>query len=360
MEVDRPAAPEARAAASASSIARVPSSRSGREGCPRSRRPGWRGSRLSRPTVRSRGRPRPCPPGGGSVGSRRGTTGHAPESATPRPPRRSGARGSWAPDQRRTSALLPFGPRSWTSRLSEGRGPGGSPLAVIASTSPSSDRTTSTARGKASPARSPSPGPDGRLVADRPEGAERAVEEGFTERTDARMEPRGEVGDDDGAGLLAAQGDLIVRVGVGAGRVQADGGQALGGGPSEGLGPQVELAADECRLDPGDRQGAVEVEAAGEVGQGLEAGAGGVEPDPFAVGEVGRPGPFLGAFSDDEEVHRGRFDPRGREPPLRLPGGRRGGMVSEPRPDHCRANGRRIEPGPAGGQTDAKRAPESP
>lgn len=214
------------------------------------------------------------------------------------------------PAQSRISARRPPPARSWTTRLSVGRSPGGSPVAVTASTSPRMERITSTARAKAAgEVAIGSPGV--RLVTQFAECPEALVGECPTQGLDARMQPGREVGHDHRAGLRPAHRDLVIGFGIRSRRVQADRGESRGRGPPQRLGPELRLAADHRGVDGRHGQGVVEVAAWGHVDQVRNAG---VDRDhTMGFVPVDRPGPrpLIRPVSQDHEVHRSRSVDKG-------------------------------------------------
>ena len=118
------------------------------------------------------------------------------------------------------------------------------------------------------------------------------------------MEAEGKIGDDDGAGLGPAQGDLVIGLGIGPGRMQAEDRQPLGGRPAQGLAPDLERAADHHQVETRHREGLVEVLRHHEVAEILarDAGVGRRQPEvrmrrePAAQACFLRPSPRIRTF----------------------------------------------------------------
>ena len=166
--------------------------------------------------------------------------------------------GSPGADQARSSARRASAARSWTTSSRSGCWPGGSPVAVRASISPMSARMTSTARGTTTRARSvPSAARD--LEPQAAECAQLAAVHRLSQRVHTGMKPEGQVGHDDRPGLGPAEGDLVIRFGVGTRRVQADDGQAFGRGPAEIFSALIDRPAHDRRVDAGAGQRVVEI-----------------------------------------------------------------------------------------------------
>ena len=150
----------------------------------------------------------------------------------------------------------------------------------------------------------------GRLVPEGAEGPDVLALHRPAKRLDPRMQAEREVGHQHGPRLRAAERDLVIGLGVGAGRVQADRRQPHRRHPPQRLGAEFRLPADDDRLDPRRRQRIVQVARLRHVGPFLETGEGRPEPVLGVLGNPTGPGSFLGPASQDQEVHRHRTSGR--------------------------------------------------
>lgn len=119
------------------------------------------------------------------------------------------------------------------------------------------------------------------------------------------MEPERKIGNHHRARFGAAQGHLVVGLGVGSWRVQADDRQPLGSGPAQALAPEVERAAHDDQVDAGRRQGLVQVGGRVDLREfvAAESGTDGQQVMLGMVQEPLRPVPFLVPVAHNQNIH---------------------------------------------------------
>ncbi len=81
--------------------------------------------------------------------------------------------------------------------------------------------------------------------------AELARSERLAQCRDTGVQSQRQIRDDDGAGLGATQGDLVIRLGIGAGRVQANDGESFGSTAPQVLAAELDRATDDHHVDAG-------------------------------------------------------------------------------------------------------------
>jgi hypothetical protein len=73
------------------------------------------------------------------------------------------------------------------------------------------------------------------------------------------VKPQRKIGNDDGAGLGTAEGDLVIGLGVGAGRMETDDGESFGRAAPEVLAAELDRAAHDRKVDGRAREQVVKV-----------------------------------------------------------------------------------------------------
>ena len=156
----------------------------------------------------------------------------------------------------------------------------------------------------------------GTLVADDAQGTQLSRRDRLVQPRDSGMKPQRQVGNDDRASLRTAQRHLVIGLGIGSRRMDAEDRQAFRRGPAQGLAAEFQRTAHNDQLKSRRRQSLIEI--AGNMGLGElvssepASGKPRIEGHQMMLGMSRKPtcpGLFLKTFTHDQDVHRSVLAP---------------------------------------------------